>query len=80
MKFEAGFPEYLRAYIQDGSDKETLSRAMRNQLLAESDWTQATDSPLTTEQKAAWATYRQALRDVTAQEGFPGSIQWPVAP
>ena len=52
----------------------------RNQFLANSDWTQMPDSPLTTEQKAAWATYRQALRDVTAQEGFPNSIQWPVSP
>jgi len=52
----------------------------RNHLLVDSDWTQLPDSPLTTEQKAAWATYRQELRDVTAQEGFPGSIQWPVAP
>lgn len=67
--------------MQDSpNEADFLSRSWRNQLLAQSDWTQAADSPLTTEQKAAWATYRQELRDVTAQEGFPNSIQWPVSP
>jgi Phage tail assembly chaperone protein len=35
-----------------------------------------TDAPVN---KAAWATYRQALRDVTAQTGFPWTVEWPVA-
>lgn len=52
----------------------------RNHLLANSDWTQLPDVPLTAEQKAAWATYRQALRDVPAQAGFPENINWPVIP
>jgi hypothetical protein len=39
-------------------------RNQRNQLLAQSDWTQMADSPLTAEQKAAWAVYRQQLRDL----------------
>lgn len=52
-------------------------RDQRNQKLAECDWTQLADS---TANKAAWATYRQALRDVTAQAGFPWDIEWPVAP
>ena len=38
-------------------------RAERNRLLANSDWTQMPDSPLTDEQRKAWATYRQQLRD-----------------
>lgn len=58
-------------------------RATRDSKLAECDWTQMPDSALSTEQKAAWATYRQALRD------FPSSITtestleelvWPTAP
>ena len=53
--------------------------AERNQLLSESDWTQLPDSPLTTEKKTEWATYRQQLRDMPAQEGFPG-IDFPVMP
>jgi hypothetical protein len=52
-------------------------RSQRNQLLSESDWTQVADAPV---DKAAWATYRQALRDVTQQAGFPWDVQWPVAP
>lgn len=52
-------------------------RKQRNEKLSESDWTQVADAPV---DKAAWATYRQALRDVTAQEGFPWTITWPTQP
>jgi len=41
-------------------------RLHRDRLLAESDWTQTLDAPLTDEQQAAWATYRQQLRDAPA--------------
>ena len=51
--------------------------AQRNALLANSDWTQLADVPLTAEMKAQWATYRQALRDITDQSGFPDQINWP---
>ena len=49
----------------------------RTKRLSECDWTQLTDAPV---DKTAWATYRQALRDVTTQEGFPWSVSWPVKP
>ena len=52
-------------------------RATRGTKLAESDWTQVADAPV---DKAVWATYRQALRDVTTQTGFPWTITWPDAP
>jgi hypothetical protein len=52
-------------------------RDQRNRLLAESDWTQVLDAPI---DQAAWATYRQALRDITAQEGFPHNVTWPTKP
>lgn len=52
-------------------------RKERNAKLAASDWTQLADSPA---DKAAWATYRQALRDITAQPGFPWTVVWPDAP
>jgi hypothetical protein len=52
-------------------------RRTRNEKLNDCDWTQIADS---TADKAAWATHRQALRDVTAQAGFPWTIDWPVAP
>ena len=52
-------------------------RAERNTKLAATDWTQITDA---TADKTAWAIYRQALRDVTTQAGFPQTITWPDAP
>ena len=52
-------------------------RASRTQLLKDSDWTQIADS---TADKATWATYRQALRDISAQSSFPWDITWPDAP
>lgn len=57
---------------------ESQVKAKRNQLLAASDWTQLPDVPLAT--KEAWATYRQALRDITDQPGYPLEVVWPVAP
>ena len=54
------------------------AREKRDLLLKESDWTQLSDVVLSN--KDAWATYRQSLRDVTKQAGFPDSINWPVAP
>ena len=52
-------------------------RASRTEKLKDSDWTQVADAPV---DKAAWATYRQALRDVTQQSGFPWTIDWPETP
>ena len=52
-------------------------RRQRNDKLKDCDWTQIADS---TADKPKWATYRQALRDITAQSGFPWTITWPDAP
>jgi len=52
-------------------------REQRTQLLKDCDWTQIADS---TADKTAWATYRQALRDITGQAGFPWTITWPNDP
>ena len=60
--------------------QEMQIRAQRNSLLSLSDWTQLADAPLTTEQKQAWAEYRQALRDVPEQTDFPDAVAWPTAP
>jgi hypothetical protein len=53
------------------------ARIQRNKLLVESDWTQVLDAPL---DQTAWAIYRQELRDITSQLGFPTTIIWPVKP
>lgn len=52
-------------------------RAKRNQLLAETDWTQVAD---TSADKAVYAEYRQELRDITLQDGFPFNLVWPTLP
>ena len=65
----------------DAKASET-NRKTRNDLLVGSDWTQMNDSPLTNEQKTAWATYRQELRDISDLDAWPnlGDDDWPVAP
>lgn len=52
-------------------------RKERDLLLSESDWTQLADAQV---DKSAWATYRQLLRDVPSQSGFPFNITWPTQP
>tara|TARA_R100001460_G_scaffold31167_1_gene61401 strand:- start:189 stop:431 length:243 start_codon:yes stop_codon:yes gene_type:complete len=56
---------------------ETMAwlRNRRDLLLAESDWTQAADSPLSDTKKAEWATYRQQLRDLTNNYTKENSIE-----
>lgn len=58
----------------------TTTRAARTQKLFESDWTQLGDANLSDEERQAWVAYRQALRDVTNQEGFPSNVIWPEQP
>jgi hypothetical protein len=55
-----------------------LVRTERNNKLSASDWTQLPDVTIFT--KTDWAIYRQALRDVTAQPGFPITMTWPQEP
>jgi hypothetical protein len=64
---------------QEITDEETASIVRRNRdvKLTESDWTQVKDAPVN---QAAWATYRQALRDIPEQAGFPNEITWPTEP
>jgi hypothetical protein len=60
-------------------EKETQVRMLRNQLIALTDYTQLSDAPASIN-KEEWAVYRQELRDVTLQAGFPDNIVWPKAP
>ena len=55
-------------------------RSIRTAFLAESDWTQMADTALTTEKKAEWATYRQALRDLPDASGWPHTHTMPTKP
>lgn len=53
---------------------EDKIRTDRDAKLSASDWTQVIDAPV---DQAAWATYRQALRDIPQQDGFPLNVIWP---
>jgi len=55
-------------------------RSKRNILLINSDWTQLSDSPLDADKAAEWATYRQALRDLTDNLDENGDVTFPTAP
>jgi Phage tail assembly chaperone protein len=83
----------LGATLEDGSDgfrtqpksQEELEadiRAQRDQLLLTTDWTDTTagQSRLTSEQKTAYSSYREALRNITNQATFPWEPIWPVKP
>jgi hypothetical protein len=67
----------LEELTQQNIEQAKSVRNQRNTKLSESDWTQVADAPV---DKALWATYRQALRDITTQTGFPWEITWPDAP
>lgn len=57
--------------------KEIEVRTERDILLARCDWTQVPDAPV---DQAAWASYRQQLRDIPQQSGFPNNVIWPTKP
>lgn len=80
---EVGWVREGGAFVAPSTDllrqrKALEVRSDRARRLAASDWTQLPDVPLTT--KTEWAAYRQALRDVTGQVGFPFDVVWPTPP
>lgn len=70
--------EHEAAYkaMKDAEQAKAI-RTQRGEKLKDSDWTQVADAPV---DQAAWATYRQALRDISAQPGFPWTVTWPEMP
>lgn len=75
---EATAAQQEAAYkAQKDAEQATSVRTARNAKLAACDWTQIADS---TADKAPWAAYRQSLRDITAQAGFPWDVKWPLEP
>ena len=64
------------AYANSTEGKAEAARSQRDRLIAETDWWASSDLTMT----KAQIDYRQALRDITSQTGFPESITWPVKP
>jgi hypothetical protein len=71
FRFNQSFPDATN------EQKWEQIRLWRDAKLAASDWTQLDDAPV---DKAAWATYRQALRDLPAKGGIADAAEFPVAP
>lgn len=63
--------------IAELAPKESDVRNQRDYLLSACDWTQLPDAPV---DQTAWAFYRQCLRDIPDQEGFPTNVVWPKKP
>ena len=62
--------------VPEPTPQDVLVRIERDSLLADTDWTASTDVTMSDEMR----TYRQALRDVPSQAGFPDDVTWPVKP
>lgn len=81
-------PMTIQEQVQTGQITEATgaiiqaitARAERDAILAGCDWTQTSDCPFPDDLKAAWRIYRQTLRDIPEQGGFPWMINWPIAP
>lgn len=83
---EENLASYLRraghplGSLASDADYASEAREKRNALVAETDYLMMPDYPLSETKRAAFVAYRQALRDVPAQSGFPRQIDWPVKP
>ena len=74
------FDYSIKQWVLDLNFLDNNARFTRSKLLNESDWTQIPNNPLTTEIQQEWALYRQQLRDITDQAGYPLNIIWPTPP
>lgn len=80
-QIEAEIPKWLEyARQEERDDVATAVRAQRNALLFDTDKTQISDAPITEESREAYREYRQRLRDIPDQPGFPYEIDWPELP
>lgn len=81
QRVEAALPAWLaKAKALAVADAAHAVRRKRDQLLRDCDYTTGTDYPATDAERDAWREYRQQLRDVPEQPGFPWDIIWPSAP
>lgn len=79
QSWDSELKEWITTPIPDEVFLQRL-RDERNIKLSASDWTQLIDSPLTDEEKSAWTTYRQLLRDLPENTDDPKNVIWPLDP
>jgi hypothetical protein len=77
---EYKFDYTSKTWQQNVQKQSEEVKMLRSALLTASDWTQIPNNPLSSEKQTAWATYRQQLRDIPTQSGYPYNVSWPVAP
>jgi hypothetical protein len=75
---KAGIYGSISPFVFDPVKAAFQIRSLRDYLIAQTDWTQASDIPSATKEK--WVAYRQALRDITQQSTFPTTVIWPTEP
>jgi len=71
-------PYVVEQLPQDQAERNIRSR--RDSLLQQTDWVVIMHTEKGTNIPLQWEVYRQALRDITAQAGFPYSVEWPTKP
>lgn len=76
----AYFDYEQKQWVLDYQKQDEIVKGIRNNLLYQSDWTQIPNNPLTVEKQEQWEIYRQQLRDITDQSGYPFDIVWPTMP
>jgi hypothetical protein len=74
------FDFVTKQWIANEKQAENDILEKRKFLLYQSDWTQLPNGPLTQQQQEAWAVYRQQLRDIPDQSGYPLNVVWPTPP
>lgn len=77
---EAGHPALIDQPAPTAEQLAAGVRAKRNKLIAATDHLLMPDYPLSADGSLAVRSYRQALRDISKQAGFPSEIEWPSAP
>ena len=76
----SNFDFVTKQWVADSNEASKQIIKKRDELLYKTDWTQIPNNPLTAEQQGAYATYRQQLRDIPQQSGYPLNVVFPVAP
>lgn len=74
------FDFVTKQWVPDSTRAASAALRKRGILLANTDWTQIPNGPLSQAKQQEWAVYRQELRDITQQPGYPFNIVWPIAP
>ena len=74
------FYHYPKGELKTDEEYAAEARKKRNILLTESDYLAMPDYPISEEKKSAILSYRQSLRDISKQSGFPRNINWPEKP